>query len=289
LELYLPVVILLPASKALKPKPFSAFACFRQKYASWTHWEFDASPLLRLLSFRPFGSFAVLVFDPTVLLLYLPLSPIFGAHRSQAWDHAFAVGLLTQQRSISMSITVQGSLAIKTVKGRKGNFCVGELTTDIGTFEVKDTILDQFDDGTFEGKFTVTELRLRSYEWRGSIRAAIVARVSDIYLTEETPPELPAEPEIHDPIDDEAKPTVPSTQQGSETLAAETTSKDLASVSSDPPTGPGLLADFAALIDAGKPVRLDPTVDRGIFRAQRDGLKVAGYKFDAKSQMWLKS
>ena len=33
-------------------------------------------------------------------------------------------------------------------------------------------------------------------------------------------------------------------------------------------------------------IKLDPTVDRGLFREQRDHLKVLGYRFDAKAQAW---
>ena len=33
-------------------------------------------------------------------------------------------------------------------------------------------------------------------------------------------------------------------------------------------------------------IKLDPTIDRGTFRAQRDRLKEIGYKFDAQAQAW---
>ena len=36
----------------------------------------------------------------------------------------------------------------------------------------------------------------------------------------------------------------------------------------------------------GDNVKLDPTVDRGTFRAQVSRLKQLGYQFDARSQTW---
>jgi hypothetical protein len=57
--------------------------------------------------------------------------------------------------------------------------------------------------------------------------------------------------------------------------------------SSDLTTATSLFdAETHGLIEAGKAVKLDPTVDRGLFRAQRDALKGHGYRFDASTQMW---
>lgn len=58
------------------------------------------------------------------------------------------------------------------------------------------------------------------------------------------------------------------------------------------PAYQALLALFGTeLVDLvwdGNEVKLDPTVDRALFRNQRDRLKELGYVFDAKSQAWLK-
>jgi hypothetical protein len=43
-----------------------------------------------------------------------------------------------------MSIRINGTLVIKEIKGANGKFCVGDLTTPIGEFKVKESILDQF-------------------------------------------------------------------------------------------------------------------------------------------------
>jgi hypothetical protein len=45
--------------------------------------------------------------------------------------------------------------------------------------------------------------------------------------------------------------------------------------------------ELMQLLDKREPIKLDPTVDRISFRAQRDRLKELGYGFDAKSQTWV--
>ena len=47
--------------------------------------------------------------------------------------------------------------------------------------------------------------------------------------------------------------------------------------------------DLAKDVSGKKPVKLDPTVDRSLFREQRDKLKSLGYEFQAMSQTWLLS
>jgi hypothetical protein len=44
---------------------------------------------------------------------------------------------------------------------------------------------------------------------------------------------------------------------------------------------------FGELWPLGKEVKLDPTVDRGRFRQQRDHLKANGYKFRPLDQVWV--
>ena len=44
-------------------------------------------------------------------------------------------------------IKIDGILNVKSINGSRGVFSVGDLTTPVGNFKVKDQILDQFDDG----------------------------------------------------------------------------------------------------------------------------------------------
>jgi hypothetical protein len=45
-------------------------------------------------------------------------------------------------------------------------------------------------------------------------------------------------------------------------------------------------AELGAKVWKREGIKLDPTVDRGVFREQRDHLKELGYRFDAKAQAW---
>ena len=54
-----------------------------------------------------------------------------------------------------MAVQVPGTLRVVERSGRYGQFCVGELACDIGTFSVRNKILDEFTAGTYEGIFSV--------------------------------------------------------------------------------------------------------------------------------------
>lgn len=177
-----------------------------------------------------------------------------------------------------MSIQIQGTLSIKAVNGRSGSFCVGDLITDIGTFKVKDAILDQYSAGEYDGTFVIDEIYPSSYTWRGKVWVEVRAKLSAIHVDnqpEETP-DVEALPEAVEPDPaDEATIPMPAPQPA-------------AVEHQEAPDAEHSLFDTETqyLIEAGKPVKLDPTVDRGLFRAQRDALKGHGYRFDASKQMW---
>jgi hypothetical protein len=187
-----------------------------------------------------------------------------------------------------MSIRISGTLVIKEIKGANGKFCVGDLTTPIGEFKVKESILDQFSEGRYEGEFLVENFYLSSYIWRGKSTTDIRAKVMEIFLDtvdEGKVDDVPSEP---DPIATE--PTAAANQTGlfdipvPAALVQEHENQD--------PVFQELLelfgADLADLVWDSKEVKLDPTVDRAVFRSQRDRLKEMGYVFDAKSQGWSK-
>lgn len=65
-------------------------------------------------------------------------------------------------------ISIEGTLAIRKINGRNGDFSVGELQTSIGVFAVKDTVLDQYDEGKYKGIFMVNRIAPHSYTPFGS-------------------------------------------------------------------------------------------------------------------------
>ena len=62
---------------------------------------------------------------------------------------------------------VNGTLTVKKITGAKGAFSVGDLVTEEGTFKVKDALLDQFEEGRYQGEFAISSIYLSSYIWRG--------------------------------------------------------------------------------------------------------------------------
>ena len=64
-------------------------------------------------------------------------------------------------------IPVPGQLAIKTRRGRYGEFNVGYLSTSIGEFVTKNAELDQYKEGKYEGEFIISAIYLDTYRTGG--------------------------------------------------------------------------------------------------------------------------
>ncbi len=181
-------------------------------------------------------------------------------------------------------ITLPGTLFVKTIHGRRGDFAVGNLITEIGEFKVKDTLLDQFSEGEYRGRFALARIFQGAYSWKGATISELRASISDIELFEATekPVVAPEAPTVSDPLEDPVQaPEAPPAPSHS----AEAAPAVPAPVLSAPDREAG--SDVARALAAGLPVKLDPTVDRVLFRTQRDQLKAAGYRFDAATQSWL--
>lgn len=197
-------------------------------------------------------------------------------------------------------ILLAGQLAIKTIHGRNGDFNVGRLTTSIGEFVVKNAELDQYDEGKYEGEFTLVEIRPATYYANGRLVVEIRAylggmTVSNIdRLSRDEAQQLG--PQEVDPIDEEPQapksdpkatatpksrkrpdPLIDTTPFGSEPADA-------------PSSGANAEEDDAALFGTlwplGPIVKLDATVDRRVMRQQRDRLDALGYQFQPMSQDW---
>lgn len=192
-----------------------------------------------------------------------------------------------------MTITIPGVLTIKSIQGTRGAFSVGDLRTEVGEFRIKDALLDEFEAGQYTGRFVISNIFPFSYSWRGRVSIEIRARLQEILLDEAeigTPPEGAAPAGIEqDPLDEEAErkakalntpqpaaPSVEPIQEESDSQPAE--------------GSPSLFGlEVQTMIDAGEMVKLDPTVDRTVFRQQRDALKAMGFAFNPASQSWSKS
>ncbi|TCG08594.1 hypothetical protein BZM27_11010 [Paraburkholderia steynii] len=186
-------------------------------------------------------------------------------------------------------ISLSGTLDVRTIKGSNGPFQVGELTTSVGEFKVKDKVLEQFEPGAYTGTFLIDKIYPHSYVWYGKVTVEIRARLADVQLDNDEPfSETGREPASTepDPVDEERTPTAAAVAaHADETAAAAQTGVDSGELYLPDLFG----TDLADAIVAGEPVKLDPTVDRGVFRQQRDQLRAFGYAFQASSQTWLKA
>lgn len=195
-------------------------------------------------------------------------------------------------------ITLSGTLSVKTITGRNGSFAVGKLVSPVGEFSVKDTILDQYPEGKYEGEFLISHIYPHTYIMRGSAVVEVRAKLEDIIISSSAEERQPDEPAVADPI--EEVPVVGNMAQAVSSPASETL-ETVATPSEDVEGGSEsmifgseqakldyeLFGDLYDTMAAMYDLKLDPTVDRAKFRAQRDRLKELGYKFDATSQSWV--
>jgi len=185
-------------------------------------------------------------------------------------------------------IRISGILNVKSIKGSRGAFSVGELTSSVGSFKVKDQILDQFSEGSYEGEFLVAHIYPASYVHYGRVITEIRAKLAEIILPEGEEKPLPEQtvPQEPDPVEEPqavaaAAPAEAPADAAVDTQAAagaltEEEVKDLALFG----------AELYGAVTKRDAIKLDPTVDRIKFRAQRDRLKGLGYRFDAARQAW---
>lgn len=188
-------------------------------------------------------------------------------------------------------LQVNGTLTVKKIHGAKGAFSVGDLVTEVGTFKIKDALLDQFEEGRYQGAFAISSIYLSSYIWRGKSMTDIRANLVDVQLEEvgEAAAESTAGQEEPDPIEEEAarSPSETVVEPVAETTVVVVTSAG--QVDADPALEAQVKlfgAELGAKVWRREGIKLDPTVDRGVFREQRDRLKELGYRFDAKAQAW---
>jgi hypothetical protein len=186
---------------------------------------------------------------------------------------------------------LSGVLTIKSIQGRNGPFNVGTLNTDLGDFSVKDAILEQYEEGKYEGDFGVSRIYPSSYFSGGRMVVEVRAKLETISLQSiDHDIGSPAVPEEPDPMD-EVPVTAALTTTVNTTLSTDAVvppaAESTLTVSDDAQTDLDV-ALFAELWPLSDALKLDPTVDRAKFRSQRDRLKELGFKFLPIGQVWQK-
>lgn len=171
------------------------------------------------------------------------------------------------------NIIVIGQLSIRIINGRNGPFRVGTLQTGIGKFAVKDPILDQYDEGKYDGEFEITSIYQGNYIAGDRSVTEIRANLGNISINDvddKKPESVDLEP---DPIDTDVSEVVEKskpTQKKDEPSAEKNDDESL----------------FGNLMPLSSRVKLDATVDRKTLRQQSDRLGQLGYKFNPKGQTW---
>lgn len=213
-------------------------------------------------------------------------------------------------------VQFSGTLKVIECNGQRGPFNVGELTTCIGEFKVLDQWLEQFKPGVYDGNFWVSAIEPRSRTWKTRVFVEVRATVVDYQIfdvsDEDEPSTQIAVPERDPLLDDHAlqqeQVSLPSRRSNPnrsdrhavQELPGAEPPKEVEAGSSVP--GMAVEEDdgaddrlrklfdeeMAAAVRSGiSCIKLDPTVDRALFREQRDYLKNANYRFDASRQLWL--
>lgn len=210
-------------------------------------------------------------------------------------------------------VNLPGNLYIREVKGRNGGFPVGRLVTDIGEFVLRDPFLGRYGEGCYRGEFGIAEVPrqlcggrpLRSTEIRATLASLVLAAVEVPDETDVDPAGLagqqPVAPENGNPTGDpkpESGPVKPDTAtppDGGQTAATGNT-KNGHPAQNDifPPMGnpDGDGADahlFGTLWPLGDAVKLDTSVNRPLFRRQKERFKALGYAFQASGQLWVRA
>ena len=187
-----------------------------------------------------------------------------------------------------MSIRVRGTITIQRQTSARGAFNIGDLSTEIGEFEVKDSLIEEFEPGKYTGDFIIRWIAPDSFAWRGRVFVKNRATLDEIIVDEADEgapaPSAPPEP---DPIEHTPAPTQAKALPQQETPTPAAAPVNDARKPAGKVDDVNLFGDeLVALLQECAPIKLDPTVDREQFRKQRDRLKEVGYSFDAKAQTW---
>jgi hypothetical protein len=185
----------------------------------------------------------------------------------------------------------KGTLTVRTRTGRNGAFNVGKLSTDVGTFVVKEAMLDELDPGTYTGQFVVSKIYATSYCYEERSVTEIRVSLESMNLDEIGELSEPVEHEVTDidPLEEERLAKAVKVLEVQETEEADNDASliaeevDEVNEEDDPDK-----VLFGMLYPLGATVKLDPSNHAGI-RKQAPRLKALGYRYNPKTQTWHKA
>lgn len=201
-----------------------------------------------------------------------------------------------------MSIAIPGKLTVIERNGSRGIFTVGELQTQIGAFQIKHRVLDQFPEGSYDGMFYLTRVYNQSNFAKGRIWVSLyadldweqlqimaqnqVAEVSESLQMAGIAAEQ--EEDLLPPLAPPAAPAVAAAPADTVPVSASDV-PDTAAVREDDSLADSM-EKLEGMLAAEMPVIcLDPSMDdRNLFRQLREAVKQQGYRFHAPTQSWHK-
>ncbi|CAC9507502.1 hypothetical protein [uncultured Gammaproteobacteria bacterium] len=171
--------------------------------------------------------------------------------------------------------TFKGTLLVRKIFGKYGEFAIGSIQTPIGEFSVKQSELDEYEEGTYEGRFVISRIQTVSGGF-GSNKLILESRATldTIHIDEidEAPVEVITEA---DPITEDIDIDFDKVEASANSKS--NSKEDLQNLFNE---------QEIATIEQGEQVTLDPTSDRGIFRQQQNYLKSNNWKFNMQEQAW---
>ena len=193
-------------------------------------------------------------------------------------------------------IRVPGTLIVNRREGRNGSFSVGELITQIGEFKVKDTALDQFEPGEYKGDFVIKWIEPITNTWRGRVFVENRATLQDIIIIDALEDDELARkkadaknPPEQDPIEANSSQSPSASKEAHTTPVSEEAAEPTQVGDADDNCNEEreLLGELFDAFANKQMIKLDPSVDREVFRKQRDLLRSRDYRFNSTEQVWL--
>lgn len=198
--------------------------------------------------------------------------------------------MTNQTNNTNQKIFIAGKLTVESVKYKdesKGSFKVAKLSVPFhSSLEVKDNWVEEFETGTYEGQFWVSNIFIRSFPTKtGGIFSVLCAEVPEYHIedADETEIEESAlEIERVDPVEESAAKTTPEPSNDDEGDKDADTDVDKAIFDA---TG------VKSMDELPNAVSLDMTLDRKVIRAFCDRINVKNggdFKFDGSSKKWIR-
>ena len=184
-----------------------------------------------------------------------------------------------------MSFTIPAKLNVIERHGKNGAFMVAELITDIGKFDVKNRVLEQFQEGVYEGLFTLTRIYIKGVSFENGTWTKLCADLDwealRIMVQSEEP--LPStDMAAAEMLQAEEEKPEPAQTESGHTFAGK--SEQTAFSDED------LVSDMGTLrekMSRSERIKFDGTMeDRNLFRQLRDEVRAGGYRFDGNTQSW---